>query len=116
MKDFGPDPVLVPAHPAGFPRCPTRSATRRAAESQPQTSPSFEARVFQKSERPTCLEGLARTRFLNENQQINPGALETPAGACAKAIESPNERPLRRRLNSYSYRCISMRAVPGRGQ
>jgi len=103
MKDFWPDPVLVPAHPAGFPRFPTRSATRQAAESLPQTLPSFEARVFQKSERPTCLEGLARTRFSNENQQITPGALETPAGAGAKAIKSPNELLLRLTLNSYAY-------------
>src|SRR3989475_11391985 len=116
MKDFWPVPVLVPPHPAGFPRFPTRSAPRRAAESQPQTLPSFEAMVFQKSERPTCLEGLARTRFSNENQQIKPAALETPAGTVAKAIESPNEPPLRLLLNSYSYKCISMHAAPGRGQ
>src|SRR6266705_128861 len=114
MKDFWPDPVLVPARPVGFPRFPTRSATRQAVESLPQTLSSFEARVFQKSERPTCLEGLARTRFSNENQQITPGSLETPADAGAKAIESPNELPLRLMLNSYAYRCISMHGVPGR--
>src|SRR5438128_10420300 len=116
MKDFWPDPVLVPAHPAGFPRFPTRAATRRAAESQPPTLPSCAAMVFHKSERPTCLEGLARTRFSNENQQIKPGAPETPAGAVAKAIESPNELPLRLLLNSHSYKCMSMHALPGRGQ
>src|SRR5213080_4480072 len=112
MKDFWPDPVLVPAHPAGFPRFPTRSATRQAAESLPQTLPSFEARVFQKSERPTCLEGLARTRFSNENQQITPGALETPAGAGAKAIKSPNELLLRLTLHTYASICITIQRQP----